>query len=697
MPGRLPKNPSTVAAAPGQLKRKFVQRQDLYDMLLEQHGKGNEEAYADLLKQIRAKEKGDDTTPGIIDYAAVLSGDAKKQALAQDPLDMGAKPLFHAQAKSTRSDSEIANDVAWTSSATYKKLRKRHAQLNATRQKRADHMRQKGLANVQAIDSDDEEMQATPDEKSTDLTHASAMETLTKAKAEQKPKGETKDETMDLTQPSPMEKQAGAKPKAEKKPKAAKKERVVPMHDISADVEHIKTQQAEVHHLLTVKPDVMDIAAAEDLQTRIKKRAVGLSDRKNDTKRFREGPDDMDAEPTQADIAMGYDSLEDLSDGDLEGLSDMLVDLEDHINKAKVVQSVPTNAPPPNMSSGVTYEPPLPPPVAPAQPLQPTNAPPPNMSSGVTYEPPPPTPVAPAQPLQPSDRTPGNTASVNAAPPVQPNPIDVLPPLDNGHRRIDPLEDGEADVYGFVPPPPPPPPSRDPGHLGDDHLDGQDHGYAYDIASLTTQGVPLTNAIGASLELGSTRAQKRQEGQMRERGDLHALKSEIVCMHTVYDGLISAFRNGGHQHSKRLALEATDLARVRRHHRMMQDRIRTYYQTTELKVGVIVDAASVPQLHAYGGSGGSGGVAGKSMYSITKHGENHFGHVDRGGEQVMRGGLNTKSILHSRMPPSRPENNPRPAKLPIFLHRDDHPHPSVKFPRDALRGIDLSRINLRAK
>lgn len=78
MPGRLPKNPSTVAAAPGQLKRKFVQRQDLYDMLLEQHGKGNEEAYADLLKQIRAKEKGDDTTPGIIDYAAVLSGDAKK-------------------------------------------------------------------------------------------------------------------------------------------------------------------------------------------------------------------------------------------------------------------------------------------------------------------------------------------------------------------------------------------------------------------------------------------------------------------------------------------------------------------------------------------------------------------------------------------------------------------------------------------
>ena len=35
-------------------------------------------------------------------------------------------------------------------------------------------------------------------------------------------------------------------------------------------MEHIKTQQAEVHHLLTVKPDVMDIAAAEDLQTTAK-------------------------------------------------------------------------------------------------------------------------------------------------------------------------------------------------------------------------------------------------------------------------------------------------------------------------------------------------------------------------------------------------------------------------------------------
>ena len=238
----------------------------------------------------------------------------------------------------------------------------------------------------------------------------------------------------------------------------------------------------------------------------------------------------------------------------------------------------------------------------------------------------------------------------------------------------------------------------DPSEPGDEHFDGVDGGYAFDVASLNTQGVPLTNAIGTALELGSSRAQKLQEGQLRRTRTVQALKSEIVCMHTVYNPLIAAFRSGGHQHSKEQALASNDLAQVRRHHQMMQDRIRTYYQTTELKVGVIVDAASVPQLHGAGGVGGLGGGGGGMPFTVTKHGENRFDHVQRGNQQVMRGGINTKTIVSSRMPPStNPANVPRAAKLPVFLHRDDHPHPSVRLPRDALRGIDVSRINLRAK
>jgi hypothetical protein len=201
--------------------------------------------------------------------------------------------------------------------------------------------------------------------------------------------------------------------------------------------------------------------------------------------------------------------------------------------------------------------------------------------------------------------------------------------------------------------------------------------HEYDIGNMNTQGLPSINELGTALELGSMGAQKSHEHRNRMSHTLSQLKQEITCMHIVYDPLIPVLTHPSHTHAKLNALASTDIRTVRTHHRTMQAHVRRYYKTTDLKVGVIISAEKV-----MGVQSGAGEVT--HGVSITKAGHDKFANSKKVTEEVMRGGINTKAILKNRMPPFKPQVFGHPTRLPTFLTRDDHEHPSVQFMRRPL-------------
>ncbi len=109
--------------------------------------------------------------------------------------------------------------------------------------------------------------------------------------------------------------------------------------------------------------------------------------------------------------------------------------------------------------------------------------------------------------------------------------------------------------------------------------------------TLGAGGLTSSNLLN-SVNFPTDEAQKLIEDRMRNKKSIETLKDEIRCMHIIYDDEIKTFKESPHQKDKNDALESKDVNKVKAHHKKMQDMIRNYYKTSDLKVGVILSAES---------------------------------------------------------------------------------------------------------
>lgn len=99
-----------------------------------------------------------------------------------------------------------------------------------------------------------------------------------------------------------------------------------------------------------------------------------------------------------------------------------------------------------------------------------------------------------------------------------------------------------------------------------------------------------SNSLLNSVSFPTDAAQKLIEDRMRSKKSINGLKEEIRAMHLIYDDDIPTFKQQPHVGQKNDALKSNDIKVVRAHHKSMQDTIRNYYKTSDLKVGVILSA-----------------------------------------------------------------------------------------------------------
>jgi phage-related protein len=103
-------------------------------------------------------------------------------------------------------------------------------------------------------------------------------------------------------------------------------------------------------------------------------------------------------------------------------------------------------------------------------------------------------------------------------------------------------------------------------------------------------GAFTSSNIMNSINFPTDEAQKMIEDRMRNKKDIEALKDEIRAMHLLYDDDIPQFKKNPHKQQKEDALASNDLNKVKAHHKSMQNTIRNYYKTSDLKVGVILSS-----------------------------------------------------------------------------------------------------------
>jgi len=81
-------------------------------------------------------------------------------------------------------------------------------------------------------------------------------------------------------------------------------------------------------------------------------------------------------------------------------------------------------------------------------------------------------------------------------------------------------------------------------------------------------------------------------GQVDETKSINTLKEEIKAMHIIYDSKIPEFKSKPHIGQKNDALKSKDIKKVRSHYKIMMGKIKEYFNTGGLKLGIIIDAQS---------------------------------------------------------------------------------------------------------
>ena len=211
-----------------------------------------------------------------------------------------------------------------------------------------------------------------------------------------------------------------------------------------------------------------------------------------------------------------------------------------------------------------------------------------------------------------------------------------------------------------------------------------------------TAGMPGASMLTSSSLLNSVNfptdaAQKLIEDRMRAKKSINALKEEIRAMHLIYDDDIPAFKQQPHVGQKNDALKSGDIKVVRAHHKSMQDTIRNYYKTSDLKVGVILSAEGF-----FGGAAGASpnlaaltqprlGEIGGSNVRVSRPGH-EFDNAVAGETRVNRLGRNYRKPVSRNVP--KVGNPPTASQVKEPQQIDD-----VERPLRRQRGFRQRRIN----
>ena len=183
-------------------------------------------------------------------------------------------------------------------------------------------------------------------------------------------------------------------------------------------------------------------------------------------------------------------------------------------------------------------------------------------------------------------------------------------------------------------------------------------------AAATTAGQLTASGIMNSINFPTDEAQKLIEERQRNKKSIKQLKDEIRCFHLIYDDQIPAFKAAPHQGDKDDALASSDIKKVKDHHRKMQNMIRDYFKTSDLKVGIILSAESffgtqhsaAPNLAALAQPRPFGTLPGNVRVSKPGH---EFDNAVAGEVRVNRLGRNYKKPVSKNVPkvavPPQPE------------------------------------------
>ena len=109
-------------------------------------------------------------------------------------------------------------------------------------------------------------------------------------------------------------------------------------------------------------------------------------------------------------------------------------------------------------------------------------------------------------------------------------------------------------------------------------------------AALPNASMLTSSSLLNSVNFPTDTAQQMIEERLRAKKTINQLKEEIRALHLVYDDNIPSFKQNPHLGQKNDALKSNDIKVVRAHHKSMEDTIRKYYKTSDLKVGVILSA-----------------------------------------------------------------------------------------------------------
>ncbi len=96
-----------------------------------------------------------------------------------------------------------------------------------------------------------------------------------------------------------------------------------------------------------------------------------------------------------------------------------------------------------------------------------------------------------------------------------------------------------------------------------------------------------------ALDVNSEENRVSKEERHRQESNIQTLKKEIDCMHQIFDDIVDEFQTAEHRKEYADAIRSENIDSVRVHHRKMKQSISNYYNTTDLKVGVIVSAGSL--------------------------------------------------------------------------------------------------------
>jgi len=240
-----------------------------------------------------------------------------------------------------------------------------------------------------------------------------------------------------------------------------------------------------------------------------------------------------------------------------------------------------------------------------------------------------------------------------------------------------------SDVMPPLPPAPPAPPPT-PTYLGDR---ARQDGILYDVTALDGSQPASVVGSGGPATVGDASQKSTDE-----------LKKEIDALCYIYESIIPAFGSQQLKAEKQIVLRSSSRPVVMAFYQQLMNMVRQHFQSSGMRVGVIVSPESMGM--GAGGAGGGGSLSEGSPLPgfgsnvrINRHGDNVLDQeadVRRESQGVLRGGRNYRSIIQSRIPTNLPELKTAPSRLPLMRSFANTPMPGrIRIAKHSIAGINL--------